>query len=254
MFWDCMTPVITTRLQRAVDAGYSLFEPYRLTGTIIHCSCPVCMTSEVAEELSTLPLREISSELLAEYTNSAHGNNGGRAEPEFKHFLPRYLDLIAQCEPPSPLGLETCLTRLRGYRKAWPEAECHVLDEFFDAFAEASVQQSELLEWPVGYRLAFDLGAVLVMVVEAGGDLDRVLATIDAAESPLTAVHLASLRLEICERARGPVYKNAYLEDHPKVAAKIGAWLRRESVTARILNAAGQTGDQAYDAILDLAV
>lgn len=254
MFWDDVTPVITARLEAAVERGYDLFERYRLSGTIIHCDCPCCMTSETAADLTVSPLREISESLLAEYTNSAHGYDRGRIETEFKHFLPRYFDLIAQCRPPSPLGLETCLSRLRGYRAAWPAAEVAAVDEFFDAFAEASVRQSRLLQWPVGLRLEFDLGDVLVMVVEAGGDLDRVLAAIDSCADPMVAVHLASLRLDLKARGGNMVYVNAFLDTHPHAARTIGAWLLRDCVTERIVTAAGELENRAYDDILDLAV
>jgi len=254
MLWERVEANMTARLQAAVDRSYAVFGKYRLMGTIIHCDCPSCMTPETARQLSTLPLEEIGPELLAEYTNSAHGYDRDRIEPEFKHFLPRYFDLIAQCRPPSQLGAESCLTRLAGYRDFWPEEEIDAVNAFFDAYIEACLHQARLLKWPVGHRLEFDLGEVLTMVVLAGGDLERVLAIIDASEAPLTAVHLASLRLELVTKDMKVCYDNTFLDDRPDEAHRIGEWLQRDRVTERIMMAPDLLDGGHYDEILNLAV
>ncbi|GAB4531171.1 MAG: hypothetical protein Tsb0019_32960 [Roseibium sp.] len=254
MFWERVEPILTMHLKAAVDRAYKVFAKYRLTGTIIHCDCPCCMGSDVARRMSTLPLVEIGPDLLAEYTNSAHGYDRESIEPEFKHFLPRYFDLIAHCRPPSHLGAEHCLVRLAGYRENWPRDEVDTVDAFFEAFVEACLQQGRLLKWPVGYRLEFDLGEVLAMIVLAGGDLDRTLAVIDESNAPLTAVHLASLRLELVTKDMEVYYDNAFLEEHADAAQKIGEWLQRDRVTERIMTAPGLLGSCDYDDILNLAV
>lgn len=251
-FWENVEPVMSDGLEAAVARAYDVFARYSLSGTIAYCDCPVCMEAGTAEALSTTPLKEISSDILAEYTNSAHGYDA-TVEQQFKHFLPRYFDLIAQCDPPSHLGLETCLRRLDGYRKTWPQAEVETVDEFFDAFAGTSVRRLLLVEWPVGRRLEFDMGEVLTMVVLAGGDLDRVLAVIDASDDPEAAVHMAGLREDVLERNGIPYYRNAHLEDHGDAARRIGAWLRRESVDERIMAAHEALNDPAYDDVLNLA-
>ncbi|MEQ8825429.1 MAG: hypothetical protein RIC14_13750 [Filomicrobium sp.] len=254
MFWDRIEPILTPRLQAAVAQSYGVFQKYKLNGTITYCDCPSCMTADTAHQLSTLPLKNISASLLAEYTNSAHGYDRKVIEPEFKYFLPRYFDLIARCEPPSHLDLEACLVRLDGYRDAWPTNETEAVDDFFDAFVEASLQQLGLLKWPVGYRLEFDLGEVLIAIVLAGGDIERVLGTIDAGEDPAAAAHMASMRLQLGWRDGQYIYENAFLEDHPDIARRLGEWLRRDSVDERIIAASDQLDDPRYDDILNYAV
>ncbi|WP_298960373.1 hypothetical protein [uncultured Roseibium sp.] len=251
MFWDKIEPVITAPLQDAVDNAYAVFGRYRLSGTIVHCDCPSCMMPEVAAKLSSLPLKNIGVDLLSEYTNSAHGYDRGQIEIEFKYFLPRYFDLIAQCQPPSPLDLEFCLRRLDGYRNNWPDDEIETVDTFFDAFLEASLRQGRLLKWPVGYRLEFDIGAILAMIVLAGGDLKRALSVIDRVTGPITGVHLASLRMELQMRDSELIYDNAFLDDHPDAALEIGRWLESNGVMERILAAADQLGGGDYDDILN---
>lgn len=250
MFWNQITPRITARLQRAVDDAYRVFAPYRRTGTIIHCDCSVCMTPEVAAQLSTLPLRAISAALLAEYTNSAHGYDTGAIEREFMCLLPRYLDLIAHCEPPHYDALDVCLQRLRlaDYRKRWSAPEREAVDGFFDAFLAASLEQLGLAKWPVGLRLEFDMGEVLNMTVTAGGDLQRVLAEFDRGPDPQAAVHMAHLRGDVHLTAGGPYWHSAFLEGELDANARvIGVWLMRERVTERILNAADLLNDSDYD-------
>lgn len=254
MFWEDIEPNITPSLQTAVEQAYAAFSTYRLSGTITYCACPVCMTPEVAAELSTLPLKDISAELLAEYTNSAHDNDSEQVEHQFKHFLPRYLDLIAHCDPPSHLGLETCLVRLNGYRSTWGQAEVDAIDVFFDSFLAASIDQLELLEWPAGFSLAFDMGEVLTMVALAGGDLTRVLNVFENAPDPDAAVHMASLRGEVSMRRDTPYYNNAHLDSHPNAAHEIGIWLRRDIVTERILSAHDTLNDADYDRIFNAGV
>ncbi|WP_298982659.1 hypothetical protein [uncultured Roseibium sp.] len=250
MFWDRIEPIVTARLQEAIDNSYVAFGQYCLTGTIIYCDCPSCMTPEVAAKLSSLPLKEIGVDLLSEYTNSAHGYDREQIETEFKYFLPRYFDLIGHCQPPSHLDLEVCLTRLQGYREAWPELEIEAVDAFFDTFLEACLQQGRLLKWPVGYRLEFDMGSVLVMIVLAGGDLNRALEIIDRDTGALAAVHLASLRMELGTKDGSVLYDNAFLDDHPNAAKQIGSWLQRECVTERILAAPDALDRPEYDDIL----
>ncbi len=251
MFWEDVEPVVTPRLSDAVAKAYEVFGKYALSKTIVYCDCGVCMSAEVAVKLSTLPLDEIDAPLLAEYTNSAHGYDRETIEPEFKHFLPRYLELIANCDPPSHLGLETCLTRLRGYRDYWPPEEVEAVDAFFDAFVNASVQQLGLLEWPVGMRLEFDMGEVLGMVVLAGGDLERVLAEFDAAPDPQAAVHMASMRMDVSVRRQRAHFENAHYDEFPEAATRVGEWLQREPVTERIFAAHESLQDPAYDGVLN---
>ncbi len=253
-FWEEIDPIITPRLSKAVDQAYEVFSPYQLKGTITYCNCPVCMTEETAKDLSKIPLKEIPATLLAEYTNSAHGYDRETIEPQFKYFLPRYLDLIAHCDPPSHLDLDTCLTRLNGYRENWPKQEIETINEFFDAFIEASLYHLYLIEWPVGPRLEFNMGELLTMVVLAGGDLDRSLQTFDKGQDPESAVHMAALRSDVQIKNGKPTYHNTHLESHPQAAQKIGAWLHRNSVSERILKAPELLNDPNYDDVIELGM
>ena len=254
MFWERITPIYTDRLTNAVAASYQSFAGYRLSGPLVVCNCPVCMDPACAEILQQTPLRDISSRHLAEYTNSAHGYDRDVIERQFKYFLPRYLDLIAACDPPSSLDIDTCLTRLEGYRSNWPTEEVAAVDEFFEAYLEACLKQRELLDWPVGPRLTFDSGAVLTMIALAGGDLEAALRCFENSPDPGAALHMASLRGEIRWRNGDPYYDNAHLASRKQAASIIGAWLRQDHLTDRIINAASLLNNQDYDDILEIGM
>ncbi|NNE23768.1 MAG: hypothetical protein HKN11_14280 [Rhizobiales bacterium] len=256
MFWDRIEPVVTDRVKAAVDDAYEVFSNYQMRAPLVFCDCNVCMTHEQARALLSTPLRMIPQELLAEYTNSAHGYDRELIETQFKYLLPRYLDLIADCKPPSHQDIETCLDRLgsAGYRTSWPAREVEVIGEFFDAFVEANLVNLHLLKWPVGLRLEFDMIDVLVMVVRASGDLERVLDVFDKAPDPEAAVHMASMRADVENTDGRHLYRNAFLEDRPAEAAMIGEWLMRDSVTERIMEAAGLLDDPSYDGVLEMGL
>ena len=66
------------------------------------------MTKEVAQSILTTPLRELTCEQLAEYTNSAH-----EWSDQFLALLPRYMELIAQSQWPTDLDADHILGRFR---------------------------------------------------------------------------------------------------------------------------------------------
>src|SRR5262245_11144433 len=171
------------------------------------------MTTETERALVATPLRAIPSALLAEYTNSAHGYDDGRIVTELRYFLPRYFDLIAAGDPPDHMGLDICLRRLgdAGYRENWPRPEADAIDRFFDAFMVASLPRLDLVRWPAGWSLAFDMADVLTMAVTAGGDIDRLLRVWTEAPDPAAAIHMASLRGKVLTNGGRAYFHSPYL-------------------------------------------
>ena len=210
------------------------------------------MSAEDARKLSSIPLEDISSQLLAEFTNSAYGG----AESEYKYFLPRYLDLIAQCDPPENIGIETCLSVLgvSDYRNNWPTAEVELIDEFFDAFLEASLNQIGLSKWSGGWELIFEIGDILCMMVIGGGDIERLLDTFENADDPAAAIHMVNMRKHVTFKREKARFDNAHFSDFPTQSNKIAEWLGRESVTGRIIAAIDLINNPDYDDIFELSI
>lgn len=247
---------MTPELRSIVEEAYRVFGGYRLAGPLTVCHCNVCMTREIERELIETPLREIPSNLLAEYTNSAHDWDDGPVAREMRYFLPRYLELIANYDPPDHIGLDICLRRIGrgGWRGKWPGDEEDVIDSFLDAFLVASLDKLDLVMWPVGWRLDFDLGDVLSMIVTAGGNLDRALAAWDGAADPAAAIHMAALRDDVLTLNARPCFNNAFLDKHRGQADRIGAFLMRPEVDTRVEAAFFAVDDPRLQQILSDAL
>lgn len=248
---------MTPQLKTIVEEAYGVFGRYELTTpTLTVCHCNVCMTVETERELIKTPLRKIPSNLLAEYTNSAHDWDDGPVAREMRHFLPRYFELIANYDPPDNIGLDICLRRIGrgGWRRKWPVEEEHLIDRFLDAFLVASLSRLDLVLWPVGWRLGFDLADVLTMIVTAGGNLDRALGAWDRAADPAAAIHMAALRDDVLTLNGRPCLDNPFLEDHREEADRIGAFLTRPEVDKRIEAAFFTVADPRLQQILSNAM
>jgi hypothetical protein len=244
---------MTPELQTIVEDAYRVFGRHRITTpTLSVCHCNCCMTDETERALITTPLRRIPADLLAEYTNSAHGWDDGPIAREMRYFLPRYFELIAQGDPPDNIGLDICLRRIGrgGWRGKWPEDEEALIDRFFDALVPASLERLDLERWPVGWRLAFDFSAVLSCIVTASGRLDRALATWEAAPDPAAAIHMAALREDVLVLNGRPCLEQPFLEDHRAEADSIGAFLMRTEVDQRIEAAFFTVADPRLQQIL----
>ena len=224
------------QLHAVIDEAYEVFGHYRVRHSLSVCHCNCCMTEEDERDLLKTPLRDIPANLLAEYTNSAHAWDDGPVAREMRYFLPRYFELLAIDDPPDNGGVDICLRRLRyaNWRAKWPDRECDVIDRFFDEYMRSSLERTDMILWPVGWRLTFDLSDVLTLVVTAHGDLRRLLATWDEADDPNASIHMAALRGRIlCETVR-TYFHSAYFDDYREAADTIGAFLMRPEVIQRI--------------------
>ncbi len=243
-------------LHAVVEDAYEIFGAYRVRHALSVCHCNSCMSVEHERELLKTPLREIPACLLAEYTGSAHSWDDGPVARDMRYFLPRYFDLIAQSDPPDNCGLDICLRRLAqaDWRAKWPERECAIIDSFFAELMRDCLERTDLVHWPVGWRLAFDLADVLTLVVTAHGDIDNVLAVWDAAPDPGAAIHMAALRDDVLHHTARTHFHSPYLEEFPEAADKIGAFLMRPSTIPRIEAAFFMVSDPRLQQLLSDAI
>lgn len=243
-------------IETVIDDAYRVFAKYSSGPELIVCNCNSCMSVELEAELLRTPLREIPSNLLAEYTNSAHGWDNGTIREQMRYFLPRYLELIAADDVPSHLDLEQCLIRLAdaNWRATWPDTEVAVLDRFFDALIVARVDDLSMVKWPVGWSLTNDVEAVLCLTVLSGGDLNRVLQTWEAAPDPQAAIHMAAVRSSVSRVGAHARLASAYLEKRHDEAATIGRFLDRPEIDRRLEAAFFVVEDMRLQQILSDAI
>lgn len=81
-------------LTEAVEGLYEVFTDYPLARKIEGCPC--CVSDEDESNLHRKPLRELTSEDLSRYAFKALTTWG--TENDFKHFLPRLLELVTEAD------------------------------------------------------------------------------------------------------------------------------------------------------------
>ena len=250
-----MEPV-SPELATAVEAAYRAFAGYRLRGALEVCRCPVCVAEPVERGLCTLPLRAMPARLLAEYTHSAHGFDA-RVADELRHFLPRYFELIAQGDPPSNSGIETCLGRLHAadWRARWPAAEVAVIEAFFAALLRARLGVPPPID-PLGFPV-FDgdeAEDVLCMVAHAGGDLAGLLAQWDAERGRAATLHVANIVSKadwLKRRLDNTFWQSCSRRPHVVRAMRaVLAWLLTAEMRERLEHACLAEQDEATAALL----
>ena len=186
---------MTPGLAAAVENAYRVFARYDLRGGVTVCRCNVCVDTKTERELNTVPLKEMSSRLLAEYTHSAHCWDG-KTEDDFRHYLPRYFELIALDAPPTTINEQTCLQRLydAGYRANWGPLENAAIEGFFLAlFRERIAEPFEIDAMGFTDYATDRAEAMLCMVGHAGGDLAPLLAAWAADSGRNATLHIANV-------------------------------------------------------------
>lgn len=185
---------MTPELEHAVANAAKIFARYSLNGRIIVCKCPVCVAPEIERELIRTPLSQMSSALLSEYTHSAHGWDG-RIEDDFRYFLPRYFELIAEGDAPSNTGIETCLERMHpaNYRQQWPGKEADAVDAFFVALFRAELNKPDVASDFGLYEAGEGAEAVLCAFAHIGGDVRMLLDVWDETAGRAADVKIAGM-------------------------------------------------------------
>jgi hypothetical protein len=230
---------MSSELQAAVENAYREFAYYRLKGTVYVCNCPVCVDAQSERDLCTVPLRQLSARLLAKYTHSGHGWDD-RIADEFRCFLPRYFELIAAGDPPSNIGVETCLGQLyvSNYRSGWPKSEVAAIDAVFLALVRAQLAAPVHVDRTGIPALEDDaLEGILCMIANADGDLAQVLAAWDADRSRAATLRIA--HVVSAAKWRKKVLANSFWEglSRPRAEAamrQVMAWLLRPQTRERL--------------------
>ena len=233
---------MTPELENAVANAKQVFSRYALNGRIIVCNCPCCVAPELERDLIRTPLHELSSALLAEYTNSAHGWNDKVAD-DLRYLLPRYFELIAGDDVPCHLDLEMCLRRLSNaaWHDAWPAAEAKAIDDFFVAMLRSRLgQRLGKADMPTGYQLftsGEDAEAVLCLAANAGSDMQQLLKAWDDDTSRPANVRLARMIVSADWRAR-QLSNSWWIGDHRSHAEqameRVIVWILRTETWERL--------------------
>ena len=138
---------ITQDLANIIEVLYRTFQHYALKDDTR--ACTHCHNPEQEHRLHSKSLRKLTAEDLKEYASDALYTWG--SEDDFKHFLPRLLELLVTAKDP---GLEVvdpeALFRKLPYASwwSWPESERNALSAFMLAMWKAALNtEPEQLEW-----------------------------------------------------------------------------------------------------------
>jgi hypothetical protein len=244
-------------LQAAIENAYRVFAAYELDDGIDVCRCNSCVGPEQERLLATTPVRALSRDLLSEYTHSAHSWND-RVADEFRHFLPRYFELIAVREDPCQFG--TCLDRLANaaYRPDWPRAEADAIDGFFAALFRVRIAAPARYVDFGGIASLADNDAedLLGTAASAGVDLAPMLDIWNATQTRDADLRLADLIASAHGTGQQPSDLFRHGGNRPLVegaTAQVLRWLSRPEIRERLEAACLSETDPAAAALLSQA-
>lgn len=146
-------------LKIAIEALYETFKEYRLNAVIPGCPC--CVSDEDKSILHSKKLTELTGEDLSRYTFKAMITWGG--VQEFKHFLPRILELK------SNKSLMIDLFIINGkldhsHWKEWGAAEQASIKHFFRVWWNHEINDVPEIDFEIlveGHKILGDLAALL---------------------------------------------------------------------------------------------
>lgn len=141
-----------------IEELYDAFRPYRL-GTAID-GCEHCVTAGMSEELTSTPLRQLTEEQLSLFSLKAMTTWG--TEQDFKHFLPRLLEL-SYIDPLEMNWLEALFGKLKlaGWDR-WPTRERQAIESYLSHWWTATLAQ------PRQYQFDELAGSVLCAIGRTG--------------------------------------------------------------------------------------
>ncbi|MGL4325449.1 MAG: hypothetical protein ACRCTD_15540, partial [Beijerinckiaceae bacterium] len=155
---------------------------------------------------------------------------------QMRYFLPRYFEILATEEEPYHGGTEFMLKRLGGmaWRTLWPEEERAVVEQFFDAMIVEWIDVYRLHAAQTGLFLDSKIKEILIMVILAGGDIQRALRALAQAPDPHAAIHIAALRLETRWNGSDVMLRSEFLKDHAEQARAVGAFVHQPAWDRRM--------------------
>lgn len=189
--------------------------------------------------LVSTPVRDLPRDVLAEYTHSAHGVPA-RAE-DLKALLPRYLDLIAQDDPPDDFAIGTVLVRFGNLRRARPGEvsgqEAEVLDRWAAAMVRARLDRDAARgEIEIGQRTAVYLMQVLIGGGWPAGAVSRAFDAAFAGEDGIKRLAAFAHGLAAERQSKwGPLAFEFYaMKEAQEARAAMEAWLGGPEFLARL--------------------
>jgi hypothetical protein len=218
------TPLRSAALTEVIERTYEVFSRYKLAGPLDVCTA-CCVTLEDAEALTKTPLRELSSELLGQFTDTAQSKTP--SFDQLNYFLPRYFELLADRQTPShslPLALQR-LTPFSSDRWTMEERQC--IDDFASAFFLAHLKAPTEKLW------MWDTTRVLLMFWKANIDIQPLWVLWADNPTPTAVLDFTDLTVNDMDwTCEPPLFIHSLAEAH--MSEPIVAWIRSDSVRNKL--------------------
>jgi hypothetical protein len=195
---------------------------------VLHAS-PLRNPAEILKSLTSAPLRELSSENLGAYASYAVTTVGDIED--YKHFLPRILELAIQWTGQPGLDAEMIALRLNyGKWREWPIQEQLAVEavfrESFDQGKQEHVEEADAERWLCG---------MAILGLPVSNALDDWLAN----PSPNSGLQIAQFVLSAAESLRAASVKDQVFWAHVDEATVqlLRKWIESTPVTERMIAA-----------------
>lgn len=212
-----MSSATPDELQARIQGLYRAFSRYKLAPHVP--SCDHCTHDSDHTSIRSAPLRQLTADNLSRFAWKAMTTWG--SPDDFRHFLPRILELVALGGLGGAADLEVVIGKLTyGEWRSWPPAEQAAVEHFLRAF-----WRSALAEYP--QQLEAD--TCLCAIAQAEDDLSAYLKGWGISGSRAAACHFADVVQQNpagSSRKRKPwLPSNAFWADRPVPAGQFKAWL-----------------------------
>jgi len=181
---------MTEELRNIIKRSYLVFSKYRVTVPLDVCT-ECCMTPKQESALASMSVQQIPFELLYEYNTAA--KTSSPSIEEFKHFIPRFLELTAEMKFLHH-SAELILGRFEYYRKEeWTKEECEVIQSY----------AKELFKYYLTIYPLPDLekiDSIIIMLYKAKVDISQILLSWSTVENRSSVLHLSDL---VCDAFKG---------------------------------------------------
>ena len=228
-----------TELEDIVERAYQLFGNYKVKAPLDVCT-DCCMSKEEERQLVNLSVRHIPFELLYEYNTAAKPKKPDM--DEFRHFLPRFLELTAELQFLHH-SLPIVLYRFDSYDKDdWNEDEQQLMQDFGLAFFKKCLSTYPLPDLE-------DIEGVLIMLYRTKIDMNPLLELWLQQDNIESVLHFNELH-QTTMNAKGYAKSlSAFADD--QIAEMIYTWITNSNtkstfagyIEEHILNPSTAVGD-----------
>jgi len=227
-----------------IEKLYETFRPYRLGTTIDGCNH--CVSAGMSGELMATPLRKLTAEQLSQFSLKAMTTWG--TEQDFKHFLPRLLEL-AFLDPSELDWLETLFGKLTlANWQEWPAAERRLMADYLAELWRVTLAR------PREYENDDSADSVLCAIGSTEVDLQPFLARWHDDRSQAALDHLCVFIQNNYEpmRKNPPRLCNAFWTFGSPAQLTVINWLQSDGVLDRIHQDQNLIATELFDAIWQL--